>query len=302
MVPETVYGTTPVNPAFTYVRHTGTTLGLTKDSLVSEELRPDRQIVDHQYGMQQVGGDISAEANYGTNFDTLAEAALGGTWTANVLKAGVVRRSFSILRHYADLLTADEPFHLYNGVEINTWNVSISANDRITVTYGAVGRQQALPSQTMPSGATGVAVPTGAQSPMMTGTVSLLSEGGSSLGLGTELTLTLENGLEMKPVIGSAFTLRPSIGRSNFTGQLTAYFENSTLLNKFINGSASAIRIDLVDPITVANTYQILVPKVKYTGGQADVSGQGAITLPLPFQAIWDSVTSTNVQITRTTQ
>lgn len=301
MVPEVTYGITPANPAFTYVRNTGTTVGLTKDSLVSEELRPDRQIVDHQYGMQQVGGDISAEMNYGTQLDTMLEAVLCGTWTANVLKASTVRRSFSVLRHFSDLATGDKPFHLYNGVEFNTFALSITANDRVTATYGVVGRQQTAPSGTAPAGSTGTTIPTTVQTPMMTGTLTSLSEGGLPLGIATELSFTLENGIEMKPVVASAFTLRPSIGRTNLTGQLTAYFENATLLEKFINGDSSSISILLSDPTTPANGYTILIPRIKYTGGQADVSGQGSITIPLPFQALFNTAQSTNLQITRTT-
>lgn len=300
MVPEVTYGTTPANPAFTYVRNNGTTIGLTKDSLVSEELRPDRQIVDHQYGMQQIGGDISAELNHGAQLDSILEAVLCGTWTANVLKASTVRRSFSVLRHYSDLSSGDKPFHLFNGVEFNTFALSISANDRVTATYGVVGRQQAVPSATAPAGSTGVTIPTTVQTPMMTGTLTSLSEGGSTLGIATEVSFTLENGIEMKPVVASAFTLRPSIGRTNLTGQLTAYFENSTLLEKFLNGDTSSINIMLSDPVTPANGYTILIPRIKYTGGQADVSGQGAITIPLPFQALFNASQATNLQITRT--
>jgi len=41
-VAETVYGTTPATPAFKAIRHTGTTLALSKTTYTSAELRADR--------------------------------------------------------------------------------------------------------------------------------------------------------------------------------------------------------------------------------------------------------------------
>lgn len=78
---ESTYGTTPASPAWTPIRHTGVSLGLTRSSLVSAEMRSDRQVADWQPGTRQAGGDISAELNYG-NLDKLFEAALLGTWAA----------------------------------------------------------------------------------------------------------------------------------------------------------------------------------------------------------------------------
>ena len=49
-VAEATYGTTPATPAFKPIRHTSTTLGLSKESLQSEEIRDDRQIADFRHG------------------------------------------------------------------------------------------------------------------------------------------------------------------------------------------------------------------------------------------------------------
>ena len=109
-VAESTYGQTPATPAFKPIRHTGTTLGLSKESLQSEEIRSDRQIADFRHGAYQVGGDINIELSYGS-FDKLLEAVLCGTWQIDSpaagtdrLKAGTVRRSFTIERFFGVLL------------------------------------------------------------------------------------------------------------------------------------------------------------------------------------------------------
>ena len=69
-VVESVFGTTPTTPTFTPIRHTGTTIGLSKDAIESEELRQDRQIANYRHGNKSVAGDVNIELSYGT-FDDL---------------------------------------------------------------------------------------------------------------------------------------------------------------------------------------------------------------------------------------
>lgn len=300
IVAESAYGTTPATPAFDIIRHTGTTLGLSKESLQSEELRDDRQIADFRHGAYQVGGDINIELSYGS-FDKLLEAVLCGTWQTDSpvagtdrLKAGTVRRSFTIERFFGDILTVDKPYHRFTGVEFNTMSLAINANAMITGSFGVLG-QNMTTSTVIVTGATYNPATTTSPLDSFTGT---LQEAGTPIAVITEIQLNVENGLEARFVVGSKQSIRPSIGRSNISGQVTAYFENSTLLDKFINETESSIVFELPDG--AGNLYTVTLPRIKYTGGQPDVDGEGPITLSMPFQALLDSVTGTNIIIDRT--
>lgn len=292
MVAETTYGVTPATPAFKYIRHTGTTLGLTKEGLQSEEIRDDRQISDFRHGARQVGGDISIELSYGS-FDDILEALLGGTWTADVLKAGTIRRSFTLERFFGDIQSADKPYHRFTGVEFNTLQLQINANAMVTGTIGVVGKDMVTASTAI-TGATYAPISTTSPLDSFTGT---LNENGVPIAVITEIQLNLDNGLDPRFVVGSKTTLRPSIGRSNVSGQITAYFENSLLLDKFINETESSILFNLPDG--AGNNLKFILPRIKYNGGQPDVQGEGPITLSMPFQALLDPATSTNIIIER---
>ncbi|URA07004.1 major tail structural protein [Xanthomonas phage Elanor] len=298
-IAESTFGQTPANPVFKPIRHTGTTLGLSKEALQSEELRDDRQISDFRHGAYQVGGDISIELSYGS-FDELLEAVTLGTWEEDGggvgidrLKAGVVRRSFTVERFFGDILSADKPYHRFTGVELNTLALAINANAMITGTLGVLGQDMTTGTAIL-AGAT--YLPPTATSPLdsFTGT---LQEAGVPIAVITEISLNLENGLEARFVVGSKKSIRPSIGRSNVTGQVTAYFENSALLEKFINETESSISFELPDG--AGNKYTVTLPRIKYTGGQPDVDGEGPVTLAMPFQALLDTVTGTNIIIDR---
>lgn len=292
ITPEVTPGTTPANPVWQTVRHTGTTLALSKETLQSEELRDDRQIADFRHGAQQVGGDISIELSFGS-FDTILEALLQGTWTGDVLKAGVIRRTFSAERFFADLGTVNKPYHRFQGVEFNTLALSIAANSMITGTVGVLGLTSSLATDPI-AGATITPATTTSPLDSFTGT---LEEAGTAIAVVTELTLNLDNGMAARFVVGSKTSIKPSVARSNLTGQVTAYFEDSRLLDKFINETTSSLTFTMPDG--EGNSYEVTIPRLKYTGGQPDVAGEGPITLSMPFQALLDPTQGTQILIER---
>jgi len=197
-------------------------------------------------------------------------------------------------RYFGDILTADKPFHRFTGVEFNTLQLQINANAMITGTIGVVGKDMVTDTAII-TGATYNPATTTSPLDSFTGT---LNENGTPIAVITEIQLNLDNGLDPRFVVGSKTTLRPSIGRSNVSGQITAYFENSLLLEKFINETESDIEFNLPDG--AGNNLKFILPRIKYNGGQPDVQGEGPITLSMPFQALLDSTTNPNIIIERT--
>lgn len=289
-VAEATYGTTPATPSMLKLRHVGTTLNLTKDAFVSQELRSDRMIFDARHGVKQVGGEINFEASYGA-FDDILEAALQGVWSgspANILKAGTTFKSFSMERRFTDITQ----FLVYTGCGINSMNLSITPNAIVTGSFGVVGKSMTTSGVTL-GAPTDVA--TNAPFDAFTGTIQ---EGGVSIATITAIELALSNGIEPTFVIGSDSTPELVSGRSTVTGTVSAYFEDLSLLNKFLNETESSIQFELSDPS--ANTLTFLLPRIKYTGGDVPVQGEGALMLNMPFQALLDDVTeNTNLKITR---
>lgn len=294
VVREVVRGETPANPAMRRIRHTGSTLGLSKEVLQSEELRDDRQIADVRHGARQVAGDINFELSMGS-FDLDFEAVFMGAWELDFdgagsdrLKTGIIRYFHTMEREFGDLESGNR-FHRFTGCEYNTLELTINANAMITGTFGVIGKDLGS-FAAAPVGATYPAVTTSAPLDSFTGE---LLEGGAPIAVVTEMSLSINNGLEARFVVGSKTSIKPSVARSNVTGSITAFFESAALLDKFINEAYSALEVNLVD--LNGDAYKIVVPRLKYTGGQPDVEGEGPITLTMPFQATLDSVTGTNL-------
>jgi len=287
-VAESTFGTTPTLPVFTPIRHTGTTLGLSKDAIESEELRQDRQIANYRHGNKSVSGDINLELSYGS-FDDLLEATLAGTWATNVLLAGTTRRSFTIERHHTDI----NKYLRSTGCSFNSMSLSVAPNSMVTGSLSVIGKSFSVASAAI-SGATYSAETTTAPFDSFTGSIN---EGGSGIAVVTGIELSIDNGMEALYVVGSDETLVPSIGKSTVTGSITAYFENSTLIDKFIAETASSLEFTLTDQ--AGNSYVFELPNIKYNSGNPEVGGPGAITVSLDFVALYDSGTASQIQITR---
>ena len=287
-VAESTFGTTPTLPVFVPIRHTGTTLGLSKDAIESEELRQDRQIAHYRHGNKSVSGDVNIELSYGS-FDDLLQATLAGSWAADVLLAGTTRRSFTIERHHSDI----NKYLRSTGCSFNSMSLSVAPNSMVTGSFSIIGKSFTVASTAI-SGATYSSETTSAPFDSFTGSVN---EGGSSVAVVTGIELSIDNGMEALYVVGSDETLLPSIGKSTVTGSITAYFENSLLIDKFISETASSLEFTLTDQ--AGNSYIFELPNVKYNSGNPEVGGPGAITVSLDFVALHDGGTGSQIQITR---
>ena len=287
-VVESVFGTTPTTPTFTPIRHTGTTIGLSKDAIESEELRQDRQIANYRHGNKSVAGDVNIELSYGT-FDDLLEATLAGTWATDVLIAGTTRRSYTVERHHTDI----GKYLRSTGCSFNALSLSVAPNSMVTGSFSVIGKAFSVASTAI-SGSTYSAETTTAPFDSFTGSIT---EGGSSIAVVTSIDLSIDNGMEALYVVGSDETLLPSIGKSTVTGSITAYFEDATLIDKFIAETASSLSFVLTDQ--AGNSYTVDLPNIKYNSGNPEVGGPGAITVILDFVALYDSSTGSQIEITR---
>lgn len=300
-VKEVISNITPTNPVLDTIRITGCTLGITKDPSLSEEIRSDRQIPDLSLGANNVTGEITFELSYGSFDPLLLASMLGDTWAVGVpsvgtdqAKCGITRHFFTFIRYFSDQITGN-PYHIYRGCEISGLEITLAANTKVTGKFTVVGRSLELAADL-----TGLGIPT--YPPVSTtkpfdsfnGT---LNEAGAALGIATEMTLTLANGINPRFVVGSPDSLAPSVERSNLTAQLTTYFEDSTLYEKFLNETESDIDFEFLD--TSGNSLKLVIPRVKFTGAKADLSGEGPVITPLPVQALRDGTELTNMMLER---
>lgn len=215
---------------------------------------------------------------------------------SGVLKNGVTRRSFNLLRDFSDIGSTNQRYHPFLGVEFNSLSLDFPTEGIVTGSFGIFGQSEGTPSDTLPGANTEIGSAPSSASPFATFN-GVIKENDVVIGEVTQLTLDLQNNLSARHVIGGGGkTLRPSIGRCVVTGRLTTYLEDATLLNKFYQETSTSVEMT-VQINNQSLTFEI--PNLVFSSGQADSATEGPIVAPFDFQAIYDATELAAIKIIR---
>ena len=284
---EEVAGAVPATPAWKPIRFVSAGLTPNINQIDTAEMNQYRQQQASRGGTYSVAGDIAVELSF-SSFDDLIQAAMQGTWTANVLKIGKVERSFAILERHTDIGVD----YVYHGCRVSTMAISSPLNAPVGVTFSMMGTK--AEKYTVPVGST--YLPATATDIMITTNLAL-TEGGVSVAYATEWSVSLDNGMEALFALGSREAFDISNGVAKVTGSMSAYLVDAVLWDKVLNETATSHTIQFTEG---ADSYTLELPKVRYTQGQKQTSGPGAIIPQYTVSAGYDDVLATTMMITRT--
>lgn len=293
---ENTFGTTPAGN-FTTLPYNTHSLNLTKDRVQGNEIQADRMLRVDRHGNRQVAGDIVVDLRDG-DFDPFLESAMFGTWDAtptdapDVLKVGVTPKYFSIEDGAKDI----SQFRLFTGMAVSSMAISIAPNQMVTATFSMVGKDMTISGTGKTLDATSGAQPFDAYSgDLQIGNVA----SASSVAIVTSIDFTINNELSPTFVVGDDSAPALSYGMASVEGTFTAYFEDASLVNRFVDETESELIVSVDDP-TGANEYSFHFPKIKINGADVPVDGPtGPRTITLPFVALYDSTEESNLVISR---
>jgi hypothetical protein len=286
---ESTFGTTPAGN-FTNLPFSTHSLNLTKDRVAGTDIQADRMARVDRHGNRQVGGDIVVDLRDG-DFDSFLESAMLNTWATNVLKVGTTPKFFSVEDYAADIDQA----RVFTGMSVSTMAISLAPNQMVTTTFGMVGKDMAISATEKTQDAASGAAPFDAYS----GDISIGNVGGASaVAIVTALDFTLNNSYAPTFVIGDDSAPSLEYGRAEVEGTLTAYFEDASLINRFLNETETEIEVSVNDP-TGANAYTFQFPRVKINSADVGVDGPTSRMISMSFVALYDTTEGTNLKITR---
>lgn len=277
-------GGIPANPEFKPIRFVSEGLSPAINQIESAEINQARQRAPSRGGTYNVTGEIAAEVSF-ASFDDLIEAALQGTWTVDVLVVGSTERSFAILERHTDI----SEDYIYRGSRVATMNITAPLGDKAGITFGILGTK--AEEYTLPGGTTFAVATT---SDMMVTTNGSFTEDGVAIAYATEWNVTLDNGMEAAFSLFQREAYCISNGIAVVTGTLSAYLVDGTLWAKVLNETETSHTVVLEEGV---DSYTIELPKVRYTQGQKQVSGPGAVIPQYTMSAGYDGTTS--IRITR---
>lgn len=288
-IAESTFGTTPSTPTLANLPINSHSLDLTKDRVEGNEIQADRMPRVDRHGNRQAGGSIEVDLRKG-DFDALFESAFFSTFSTNVLKIGTTPKFFSMEDRAVDI----GQYRLFKGMAVSTLGVSIAPNQMVTGTFDMVGKNMTQSS----TSATASPVTAASANAPFDSYSGVISDGGSGIAIVTSLEFSLSNSLAPTFVVGASTTPQLEFGRAVVEGTMTVYYEDATLINKFLNETESTIQVSVDDP-TGSSDYTFLFPRVKYNGASVPLANPQSRLITLPFVALYDSTEGTNIKLTR---
>jgi len=214
--------------------------------------------------------------------------------TGNIIKNGVVNRSFLIEKGFLDL----PQFFQFRGCAVNTWDLDVSARKIVMSNFGFMGAQATRSGATVSASQTAQTVsppiPCGPQ-------ITNIETNTNMTGIKVKsLKFSLHNNLRLHDHVESQASDDFGRGVMDLTGQMDCYFKSGALYDQFLTNGSTSFSFVIADPLS-GRTYTVLLPKIKLPDVNQEIAGVDAdVMQTLQFRALYDSVTAAHLQITRT--
>lgn len=305
---EATQGTTPTDAQFFNARVGSESIGLDVNTTESVELNPNRGVTDAVLAGATSSGGMEGELVYSDLWDLLFSSVHGTAWATDNLDVGNIIETYSVEKTFDDGATPYE--QLYQGVSISSYNVSISPNSPIGLTWTTVGGTMLDPIGGAPGTPTydGETV-TLTQAPVMTAHRSTTTWGGGANGLCiTALDLTVDSQNRGIQCISDLGDKEVALGKLKVTGTASVYFASNAIMQEFLDASEQAVTIACRDRDTATiplprHTYTWTLPRVKWTAGATNITGTGEdIINEMEFEALVDSGAGYSVRLSRLTE
>jgi len=290
-IAETAFGTTPASPTFAYLPFNTHSIDLSKDRVEGNEIQSDRMTRVDRHGNKQAGGSVEVDLRK-ADFDEFIESAFFSSFSTDVIKVGTTPKYFTIEDAAEDI----SQYRAFTGMAVSGMSVSIAPNQMVSTTFDMVGKDMTQAATTASTGGTPTAASSNQPFDSYSGTIS---DGGSAVSIVTSIDFSIQNSLAPTFVVGSDAAQSLEYGRAVVEGTMTVYYEDATLINKFLNETESTIEVSVDDP-TGANSYTFLFPRVKYNGASVPVQNPQSRLITMPFVGLYDATEGTNIKLTRT--
>lgn len=208
--------------------------------------------------------------------------------TLSIPSSGHVRRKVAVEIWNDDVDTA----RLFVENRVGGFNLQMPATGLSTIEFELSGRDMELYTGAAAPFFTNPAVPT--TTGLMAAVNGQLSVAGQAIAVITGMNIQHALPLTGDPVVGS--NLLPEIfsGRSIITGQMTAFFNDSTLIDDFRNETEISIMAYLTTTSAPGSpAMSFYLPRVKLGGADLATTGEGGQMITIPYQALKYETTAT---------
>lgn len=277
---ETTFGTKAGATGAQEMRRTTFDLNLIKDTYQSSQIATHQQIVDMRHGTRRVEGTLNDEISCSTHKDLWA-ALLRNAWVEGVVatptpgklfvpQSGHTNDSFTIESWRSDISVSE----IATGCRITQAQISAPSNGMATVAFTVLGQDMetgAVQYFTAPTAAT--------TTPVASGAIGEVKTDGAAIAVVTGAEFTINGNGTTGSVIGADVSPDVFVGVIEVSGQLTLYFQDKSLLDKFVGEETLSLSIQLDEGGTSTDFIRFSMPRIKLGSHTvADAAGEAIAT------------------------
>ena len=191
--------------------------------------------------------------------------------------SGHTDRSYTIEHFYSDIVQSE----CFTGCKVDKVSLNLPPTGMATIGIDFMGQNlitQASQYFTSPTAATTTSA--------LAAVNGVLRLNGATVAIVTGLTLSIDPGFTGDPVVGSNVVPNLFPGTINVSGQATAYFQDATLRDLFVNETECDMYVAFTaDNTAAADFMNFSMPRIK-VGGASKNDGQGGLVQTLPFTVL----------------
>jgi len=211
--------------------------------------------------------------------------------TTIVPSVSFTKRLFGLEVFHEDLNVS----RLYNECRIGAWSTRLPATGMATIDFDVMGRSEvdnpSGPYFTSPAAATTTGV--------FAAVNGMLLIGGVQVGVVTSVDMAMNLKPEAADVIGQNFPAEIFLGRNDLTGTMTAFLQDNTLIDDFINESELQLLLYLTSNSTAQTPFvTMFLPRLKLSSAAVNLTGEAGQSISAGFQALKYNGTAPGVTAT----
>lgn len=290
---EATYGATPAVPTCVVLPFISNGIKSQQNQTGSEVITGTRDPVEPSLGNVKVAGPVVVPVDV-TAIGYWLKSLFGAPTSAGTATCTHVftTRATSVPSMILDTQHTDiGVYRLNNGCKVASLSMSVGGDGELTASIDVIGSKETI-------SATAVATATTISLTKFNNFQAAIKEGGSTVANCTAVDFKIEAGLDDTGYVigGGGFLGQLPEGMYQITGNVKAFFENATLLNKAINGTESSLQITLTNGVY---SLDILFSELKYGRNSPSIDNSKGILIDLPFTAYYqDDAGNTACKVT----
>ncbi len=245
-----------------------------------------RNPVEPFRGNKDVGGSIVVPVD-SSAFWYWLQMMFGDPTTAgagpytHTFDIGNTQPSYTLESQFTDLLT--DVFYQYLGCKASRWSMTLGGDGELVSTIDVIG------ADSDPDSSSFDASPTTMTIDRLDNFEASLTEGGGAISNVTEVSFTVDFGLDPSNFVIGGSGARGAIpeGIVDVSGNIKTLFEDTSLITKAVSGTESAIIITIQEDAN--HSLVIEFNELQYSLKTPEISGPQGLLVDLDFQAYYEN-------------